>query len=58
VEGVLHAEFYKYETAEKRRSGAKYVMLHGPTTLVNAWLRWLLVSNETRTRGLIVTHKR
>ncbi len=58
AEGRLHAEFFKQENAEKRRRGSRYDMLRGPTTLVNAWLRWLLVSNAIRTRGLVVSHGR
>ncbi len=57
AEAELHAAFRTYETAEKRRSGARYVLLQGPAALVNAWHRWLLVSNETRNRGLVV-HRR
>jgi hypothetical protein len=57
AEAELHAAFRTHETAEKRRSGARYVLLQGPPALVNAWHRWLLVSNETRSRGLVV-HRR
>ena len=58
AEATLHAAFHKQETAEKRRAGARYVLLQGPATLVTAWHSWLLVSNETRTRGLSVRHSR
>jgi hypothetical protein len=58
AEAQLHANFREHETVEKRRSGARYMLLQGPAPLVNAWLRWLLVSNETRSRGLVVTHTR
>jgi len=58
VEGVLHARFREHEIAEKRRKGARYVLLQGPAGLVTAWHRWLLASNETRTRGLAVNHQR
>ena len=57
AEAELHAAFRTHETAEKRWSGARYVLLQGPAALVNAWHRWLLVSNETRNRGLVV-HRR
>ncbi|MGQ0538054.1 MAG: hypothetical protein ACT4R6_03835 [Gemmatimonadaceae bacterium] len=57
AEARLHAVFVKEETAEKRRAGARYAMLRGPETLVNAWHRWLLVNNATRTRGMVV-HRR
>jgi hypothetical protein len=54
AEAELHGHFREYETAEKRRAGARYILLQGPPALVNAWLRWLLVSNAARTRGLAV----
>jgi hypothetical protein len=54
AEADLHADFRRYESAEKTRSGARYVLLQGPSDLVNAWHRWLLVNNETRRRGLVV----
>jgi hypothetical protein len=58
ADAELHATFREYETVEKRRTGSRYVLLQGPTTLVNAWLRWTMVNNETRTRGLVVRHQR
>jgi hypothetical protein len=58
AEAMLHADFREKEIAEKRRVGARYVLLQGPATLVTAWHRWLLVSNETRNRGLVVNHQR
>lgn len=57
AEAQLHAVFHKQETTEKVRSGARYMLLQGPPGLVNAWHRWLLVNNETRTRGLVVHHR-
>ena len=57
AEAELHAAFRRRETAEKTRAGARYVLLQGPSDLVNAWHRWLLVSNETRSRGLMVLHR-
>ena len=54
AENILHREFAKHETAEKQRRGARYIMLRGPEALVSAWLRWLLVNNETSNRGLNV----
>jgi hypothetical protein len=58
AEGKLHKTFRKQEVSEKSRAGARYVLLQGSPALVNAWHRWLLVSNETRTRGLVVCHTR
>lgn len=54
AEAELHAVFHKHEVIEKSRSGPRYVLLQGPAALVTAWHRWLLVSNETRHRGLVV----
>ena len=58
AEARLHTDFRKQEKAEKARSGGRYILLQGPPELVTAWHRWLLVSNETRTRGLTVRHAR
>lgn len=57
AEAELHAVFRKHELMEKARTGAHYMLLQGPATLVNAWQRWMLLSNETRSRGL-VAHRR
>ena len=57
AEAELHAAFRTHETAEKRRSGARYVLLLGYGGARQPWHRWLLVSNETRNRGLVV-HRR
>ena len=54
AESALHAAFVKEEKAEKQRMGARYTMLRGPESLVRAWLHWMLVNNETRTRGVII----
>lgn len=56
AEAQLHAVFHRRESVEKARSGSRYMLLQGPSELVNAWQRWLLVNNETRTRGLFVRH--
>jgi hypothetical protein len=58
AEKLLHAAFRTHEVAEKTRKGARYILLQGPADLVNAWHRWLMVNNETRTRGLIVNRPR
>ena len=58
VESTLHSEFLAHETQEKTRRGDRYTLLQGPAALVNAWLRWQMVSNEARTRGLLVRHQR
>lgn len=57
AEAQLHAEFAKEESAEKKRAGARYVMMRGPESLMSAWLRWLLVNNETRARRVLIHRK-
>ena len=58
VESRLHTEFVAEEKQEKARSGRRYTLLQGPATLVNAWLRWTMVNNEARSRGLLVRHRK
>lgn len=58
AELTLHEDFRLHERTERARSGARYALLNGPSTLVNAWLRWLLVNNAARSRGLVVHHHR
>ena len=57
AEAELHATFRANERTEKARSGPRYMLLQGPAALVNSWQRWLLVSNETRSRGLVVPRR-
>lgn len=57
AEAELHAVFRRQESAEKTRTGARYMLLQGPSDLVNAWQRWRLVNNETTKRGLAVHHR-
>jgi hypothetical protein len=56
AEQTLHDDFRVRERKEKALRGARYVLLHGPSALVDSWLRWLLVSNAARARGLSVHH--
>ena len=58
VEALLHDMFHQQEKREKSRSGSRYVLLQGPPALVNAWLRWRLVNNETTVRGIVVSRAR
>ena len=58
AESQLRAIFQKQETVEKRRKGARYAVLEGPEVLVSAWHRWIMVSNEARTRRLVVRQPR
>ena len=58
VESRLHSQFVTEDKHERKRSGGRYVLLQGPAALVNAWVRWQMVSNEARSRGLLVRHLR
>ena len=58
VESRLHTEFFHQESREKERCGGRYTLLQGPSALVNAWLRWQMVSNEARSRALVIRHRR
>ena len=58
IESRLHSEFLDEETQEKERRGDRYALLQGPAALVNAWLRWQMVNNEARSRGLHVRHRK
>ena len=54
AEARLYADFHAREMTEKSRAGARYILLQGPSALVNAWQQWLLVNNEARARGVTV----
>jgi len=58
AESHLRSEFLDAESQEKDRRGGRYALLEGPPALVNAWLRWQMVSNEARSRGLLIRHGR
>jgi len=58
AEAQLRAVFLTQETLEKHRRGARYAVLEGPEMLVTAWHRWIMVSNEARTRKLVVQQRR
>lgn len=53
VESRLHSEFITEDKHERKRSGGRYALLQGPAALVNAWVRWQMVTNEARSRGLM-----
>ena len=57
AEAELYSVFRARETTEKSRAGSRYILLQGPSELVNAWQQWLLASNETRARGLVVRRR-
>jgi hypothetical protein len=54
AEAQLYDAFHTREIAEKSRAGARYVLLQGPSDLVNAWQQWLMLNNEARTRGVLI----
>ena len=58
AEAQLRAVFLTQETLEKHRRGGRYAVLEGPEVLVTAWHRWVMVSNEARTRRLVVQQRR
>jgi hypothetical protein len=58
VESRLHSEFIDEENEEREKRGDRYTLLQGPAALVNAWLRWQMVNNEARSRGLLVRHRK
>jgi hypothetical protein len=57
AERVLHGSFSQAETSEKARLGRAYSLMRGPETLTNAWLRWSMVCNATRDRGLRTSYR-
>jgi len=58
AEKELHGFFFAEEGAEKARRGDQFSLLRGPESLTNAWLRWSMVCNATRDRGLRVHYRR
>ena len=58
VERRLHSEFTSEDMHERKQKGDRYNLLQGPEALTNAWLRWQMVSNEARSRGLLVRRAR
>jgi hypothetical protein len=57
AESDLHADFNTKDAAEKVRRGTSYRLLQGPSTLVDAWMRWQLVNKETVRRGLVIRRR-
>jgi hypothetical protein len=57
AESDLHADFNTQDAAEKARRGTNYRLLQGPSTLVDAWMRWQLVNKETVRRGLVIRRR-
>ena len=58
VESRLHSEFLDEDNQERARRGHRYALLQGPAALVNAWLRWQMISNEARFRKLLIRHRK
>jgi len=57
AERSLHGSFTEEESAEKARRGGAFSLLRGPESLTNAWLRWCMVCNATRERGLRTSYR-
>lgn len=57
AERSLHGTFTSEEAAEQERRGTAYNLLRGPESLTNAWLRWCMVCNATRDRGLRTSYR-
>jgi hypothetical protein len=57
AEAQLRTHFSHEETAERRRRGKAYELMRGPESLMTAWIRWSLVCNAARARGLRVTYR-
>jgi hypothetical protein len=58
AEAHLHTQFSREESAEKKRRGNAYDLMRGPEPLMTAWLRWSLVCNAVRARGMRVRYRR
>lgn len=57
AEKELHGHFSKAESSEKERRGGAYSLLRGPDSLTQAWLKWSMVCNATRDRGLRTSYR-
>jgi len=57
AERELKGSFSQAESTEKARRGAAYSLMRGPETLTSAWLRWSMVCNATRDRGLRTSYR-
>jgi hypothetical protein len=57
AEAALRKQFAEEESAEKERKGPRYSMFRGPASLMTAWTRWLLVSNEAIARRVAVKRR-
>ena len=57
AESQLHVSFRTEETAEKKRRGDHYSTMRWPAPLTAAWLRWSLVCNAARARGVRMRHR-
>ncbi len=58
AERKLHGSFDKAESSERTKQGNAYNLMRGPETLTNAWIRWSMVCNATRDRGLRTSYRR
>ena len=57
AEIILHETFAKEEASEKKRLGDRYEMMRGSASLLGAWMRWGMVNNEIRERGMITARR-
>lgn len=57
AESELKASFAAEEQAERKRRGGRYDLMKGPATLTQAWLRWSMVNNAARDRGVKVRYR-
>ena len=57
AEATLRKQFAQEEIAEKERKGARYSMFRGPESLMAAWTRWSMVSNEAIARRVAVKRR-
>ena len=58
AESQLHVHYSAEETAERRLRGDAYDLMRGPETLMAAWMRWSLVCNALRDRGVRFRYRR
>ncbi|MBI3567837.1 MAG: hypothetical protein HY084_06495 [Gemmatimonadetes bacterium] len=52
VESRLHEKFTVLDRKHKTLRGSRYVLLQGPTELIDAWDRWSRVDRAARARSL------
>lgn len=53
IESRLHERFAILDNRHKQLAGSSYVLLRGPTDLIDAWDRWSRLSMAARARSLL-----